>query len=119
MYQVHPSERLVSAYKKRPFQGQHPKDAKVIFLGRDANYSSAISSHSFFKRIIEYHDNGVKFWETYGVHHPFLHDEHPYIKYKDDMFKDGVKYHKVFAKICLNTQYAKYISFVELLDVPT
>lgn len=115
MYRVHPCDSWVSAYKKRPFQGQHPKDAKVIFLGRDANYSNAISSHSFFNRIIEYHDNGVKFWEIYGVHHPFLFDEYP----NGRIYRDGVKYHKVFAKMCLNTQYAKYISFVELLDVPT
>lgn len=113
-YGVHPSIELVNLFRKSPYQGQNPKDAKVIFIGLDANYTSQISSHKFFQKIIEYQKDGVAFWRKYGVHHPFLLEDYPF---KRNM--DGVPYHRNFSKLRLPSDFASNISFVELLDVPT
>jgi len=114
MYGMHPSQRLVSLFKVKPYQGQDPEQASVIFVGRDANYSEAISDHPFFDRIIEYHEDGVGFWQRHGVHHPFLLPSYPF-----DRVRGGVKYHATFAKMGLGSEVAPLTSFVELLDVPT
>ena len=47
-FQKHTSGDLVELFNKRPYQGQDPQKAKVIFLSSDANYSPKISEHSFF-----------------------------------------------------------------------
>lgn len=118
-YGEHGFKELEKLYCEKPYQGQNPQVAKVIFLGRDANYPRIIGDSDFFKFIIEYHRDGVAFWKKYGIHHPFLHPEYPYNKNKDKRYKDGVKYHEVFAKMCLSAKYAEYISFVEILNRPT
>jgi hypothetical protein len=114
MYGIHPSEELVSLFKSSPFQGQCPEKAKVFFFGTDANYSEAISDHPFFQRILEYHRDGVAFWYRHGVHHPFLLDDYPFKRNTG-----GVPYHRSFSALKLSKEYAPFISFVELLDVPT
>jgi hypothetical protein len=114
MYGIHPSEELVTLFKGSPFQGQWPEKAKVIFFGIDANYSEALSGHPFFQRIIEYHRDGVAFWQNHGVHHPFLLGEYPFKKNTG-----GVPYHRTFSALKLSKEYAPFMSFVELLDVPT
>lgn len=111
---LHPSSELVDLYRKRPFQGQIPEQARVIFLSSDANYSPEISTHPFFKYIIEYQENGVAFWEKYGVHHPFLLPDFPFNK-----TTGGRPFHKTFSKLGLDSDYAEYVCFLELLDVPT
>jgi len=88
--------------------------ATIVFVGRDANYSKEISGDPFFRRILEYHDDGVAFWQHHRVHHPFLHDDYPF-----DKRRDGVRYHANFAKLGLGPKFAPRVSFVELLDVPT
>jgi hypothetical protein len=82
MYRIHDSEELCAIFTKKPYQGQSPDKAAVIVFGTDANYSPEISGHPFFKRIIEYHEDGVAFWQRRGVHHPFLLDEYPFHKGK-------------------------------------
>lgn len=115
-YSVHPSTELVSIFKERPYQGQQPEKASILILGNDANYSEEISNHTFFKRIIEYHSDGVKFWQSNedGVHHPFLLSSYPF-----DKRKGGLFYHRNFARLGLTSGHAEKVSFVELLDVPT
>ena len=113
-YGLHPSKELVELFRSRPFQGQHPKKAKILFFGVDANYSALISNHQFFNRILEYQKDLVAFWKKHGRHHPFILDEYPFNK-----TKDGVPYHRNFSKLGLNKEFAEAISFVELLDVPT
>lgn len=113
-FQKHTSSELVELFNKKPYQGQSPEKAKIIFLSTDANYSPAITSHSFFKYILEYQEDGVKFWEKYGCHHPFLLKEYPF-----NRTKDGCKFHSNFRRIGFGSEYAKYFSFLELLDVPT
>lgn len=117
-YQRHPSPELVTLFQDNPYQGQNPNRANLIILGTDANYSPMICNHRFsslfFKRILDYHSNGIGFWEQTGVHHPFLLQEYPF-----DRRKDGVKYHTNFRKLQLRSEHAQYISFVELLDIPT
>ncbi len=113
-YGLHPSEELVELFRSRPFQGQHPEKAKVLFVGIDANYSELLSNHSFFSRILEYQRDSLEFWTKYGRHHPFILDD-----YRFNKTKDGVPYHRNFSKLGLEKEFAKYISFVELLDVPT
>lgn len=114
MYGLHPSPDLVALFGKAPFQGQHPGNATVIFCGIDANYSEALSDHPFFERIIEYQTDAIAFWETNDKHHPFLLKEYPFKKNTG-----GVPYHRNFSALKLPKEYARCISFVELLDVPT
>jgi len=114
VYQKHQSPELNALFEAKPFQGQNPENAKVIILGNDANYSQEISNSSFFKFIIEYHVDGVKFWKKYGVHHPFLLDEYPLRK-----TSGGVPYHRNFSKLGFTPDDADLFSFVELIDVPT
>lgn len=114
VFNKHPSEQLEKLFKSKPYQGQAPEKAKIIFLSSDANYSEEISTHSFFNRIIEYHEDGVKFWQKHQVHHPFLLNEYPFKKNQG-----GVPFHKRFKSVGLTVEYAEKICFWELLDVPT
>jgi hypothetical protein len=118
-FHQHPSQQMVGLFKQKPYQGQRPEHAKIIFLGSDANYSSTISNHRFFSHILEYHEDGVRFWQTHGKgkHHPFLLDGPN--GYPFDKRMDGVPYHRNFNKIGLSPLHAPDISFLELLDVPT
>jgi len=112
-YGKHANTDLVNLFQKKPYQGQNPESAIIIFVGLDANYSELILD-CFFDEIIEYQTDGIKFWNKYGKHHPFLLDDYPLPKNKD-----GVHYHRHFAKLKLDKSYATHISFVELLDIPT
>jgi hypothetical protein len=111
---IHPSAELVSLFKNKPFQGQHPEKAKIIFVSSDANYNEEISTHKFFNLVLEYQSDGVAFWKKYKVHHPFLHPDFPFKKNTG-----GRPFHNTFSRLGLDATYAEYISFVELLDVPT
>ncbi|MBC3872670.1 hypothetical protein [Undibacterium flavidum] len=113
-FNKHPSRSLTTLFQEKPYQGQAPEKARIIFLSSDANYSEDISNSSFFDRILEYHADGVCFWKTHGKHHPFLLNDYPF-----DKRKDGVVFHRNFSKLNLGSQDASNISFIELLDVPT
>ena len=39
---------MVELFNKKPFQGQAPEKASIVFLSSDANYSPEISKHPFF-----------------------------------------------------------------------
>jgi hypothetical protein len=62
-FSAHPSGQLTALYKHKPFQGQWPEAARIVFFSSDAIYSPEISEHKFFERILEYHEDGVGFWE--------------------------------------------------------
>lgn len=111
---VHPSLELIALFKNRPFQGQAPEKAEIIFLSSDANYSPEVSNHTFFKCIMEYQKDGVTFWGKHKCHHPFLLANYPFSK-----TKAGVPFHRNFSKIGLGSEFSSHISFLELLDVPT
>lgn len=116
-YDIHPSPQLRELFEGMPlpYQGQDPELAAVIFVGLDANYSTAVlADESFRERILEYHRDGVKFWKSHETHHPFLLDEYPLKKNRG-----GVPYHRKFQTMDLSPEFADFISFVELLDVPT
>lgn len=113
-YGVHPSKELKQIFSEKPYQGQDPEIAKVLILGNDANYSPEISDHKFFREIVKYHGDGVRFWKKTGKHHPFLLQSYPFHR-----SKGGVRYHQNFSKMGFTEEYAEYFSFVELLDVPT
>ncbi|MDR2837998.1 MAG: hypothetical protein LBV49_05440 [Azonexus sp.] len=106
----HPSSTLNCAFSEKPFQGQHPEEARFLFIGQDANYDHAIEKSSIFKDVLEYHADGVGFWKKHGVHHPFLLPGYT---------GDGRKYHKNFARIGFAPDLAEHVSFVELLHFPT
>jgi hypothetical protein len=115
---------LRDAFRNRPFQGQDPRaaGARAIFLGLDANYPNTLNVNTNFLAILlRYHDNGVQFWENDQAnhnqkHHPFLLNCFPF-----DRRRDGYKYHRRFDEIGFTpaNAYAQYISFLELLAVPT
>ncbi len=113
-FQKHPSPELVQLFHSRPFQGQSPEQAAIIFLSSDANYSPEISNHPFFEHILEYHADGVAFWKRHGCHHPFLLSNYPFKRNQG-----GVPFHRNFSKLGLGSEYAGHISFLELLDIPT
>lgn len=110
MYTLHPSKKLVEIFSKKPYQGINPKEASFLFVGLDANYGKDIESQPIFDELLEYHEDGVSFWISRGVHHPFL---------LPDYRGDGKCYHKNFSKIGFGPEHASNVSFVELLAVPT
>lgn len=122
VYGINACERLKRAFINMPFQGKDPRaeSAIAIFLGLDANYPNTLDDHQHFLEVLlRYHANGVQFWENDPAnpnrkHHPFLVDCFPF-----DRRKDGCKYHRRFDEIGFTPAYAKYISFLELLAVPT
>lgn len=107
---IHPSFSLQELYKSHYFQGASPERAKVIFIGRDANWKIDIEQDPIFPQVVEYLVDGVQFWDKYKTHHPFLLNQ-----YKGD----GRRYHKMFSKIGLTDQHKKEVSFIELLKYPT
>ena len=113
-YDVHPSSDLVRLFAAKPFQGQDPSKAKILIIGNDANYSQAISGNVFFRRILEYHSDGILFWQKHKKHHPFMLAEYPF-----DKRRAGVRYHLNFSKLGFPSEYAEYFSFAELLNIPT
>ena len=116
-YDIHPSAELRKLFSEPsiPFQGQDPQKASVIFVGLDANYAPELFNvGSFRERIIEYHEDGVAFWQRHGVHHPFLLPEYPL-----PGTQGGRPYHRKFSNMGLTPEFASWVSFVELLNVPT
>lgn len=110
IFEKHPSETLKALYEKKNFQGANPKEAKVLFVGKDPNWAKDIEESSIFNLVIEYLNDGVEFWRKYNIHHPFLHP-----KYKGD----GKKYHNAISRIKLKSEIASKISFIELIGFPT
>ncbi len=115
-FQKHKSDEMVQLFSQKPFQGQVPEKAQIIFLSSDANYSPEISKPPFFNYILEYQRDGIAFWKRYGCHHPFMLTDYPKELNKN---KHGVPFHRNFSKLGLGSEYAEHISFLELLDVPT
>ncbi len=107
---IHPSEKLQKLYIEKPYQIQEPEKAKIIFLGRDANWDINIETHSMFSEFEEYLKDGVKYWQTHGYHTPMLKQ-----KYKGA----GKRYHEKFSTIGFTKDNAKDICFLELLGIPT
>ena len=107
-YTLHPSERLVTLFKKKPWQGNDPAKAQFLFTGLDANYAPDIEKT--LPEIFSYLDSGVEFWRTKGVHHPFRLSHYQ---------GSGKKYHDKFAEIGFTPKHAELVSFIELLHVPT
>jgi hypothetical protein len=110
MYQSHPSHALNLRFQTRPFQGAEPKSARFLFVGLDANYAENIEDSAIFPGILTYHEDGTRFWQQHGVHHPFLLDGYR---------GDGRRYHQNFARFGFTPDHAAQVSFVELLHVPT
>jgi hypothetical protein len=112
-YDLHPSTRLRALFTARPFQGADPSTARFIFFGLDANFAKDIESTAadFFEdEICPYLMDGVLFWQSRNIHHPFLIPGYG---------GSGFKYHERFAKIGFGREHASQVSFVEALDVPT
>lgn len=107
-YVLHTSEKLVAKFKERPWQGCNPMTAKFLFVGLDANYGSDIERS--LPEVFDYLHNGVSFWQTRKVHHPFRLPQYQ---------GSGKKYHDKFAEIGFTTKHAELVSFVELLHLPT
>lgn len=110
MYYPHPSDKLNEIFTAKPYQGVAPEQATFLFIGLDANYDAAIEAHAIFPKILEYHRDGLAFWQKHGVHHPFLLAGYT---------GDGKFYHRSFAKIGFQPEHAGLVSFAELLHVPT
>ncbi len=110
MYIAHPSASLTSLFARKPYQGANPREADFLFVGLDANYDAEIEHRDIFGKVREYHEDGVRFWRQYGVHHPFLLPQYR---------GDGQFYHRSFARIGFRPGQAHRVSFIELLHVPT
>ena len=110
MYQPHASDELNARFRQRPYQGVEPSAATFLFIGLDANYDPDLERTPSFRSVLEYHEDGVAFWQRHGVHHPFLLPEYR---------GDGRRYHRTFASIGFTPAHANLVSFTELLHVPT
>ena len=110
MYHPHPSPILKHLFERKPYQGAPPEDAKFLFVGLDANFDPDVEASPSFPRVVEYLQDGVAFWHTHGVSHPFLLPE-----YKGD----GRYYHRNFARIGFLPAHAASVCFMELVHVPT
>lgn len=110
MYQPHPSIELNAQFRHRPYQGVEPSAATFLFIGLDANYDPDLERSPSFRSVLEYHQDGVVFWQRHGVHHPFLLPGYR---------GDGLRYHRTFARIGFTPKHAHLVSFIELLHVPT
>jgi hypothetical protein len=109
-FQQHPSQSLTELYKLKNFQGANPISAKVLFVGKDPNWAIDIEDSPIFDLVRDYLHDGIEFWKEHNIHHPFLHT-----KYNGD----GKKYHQAISRLNLNSNYAKEISFVEIIGFPT
>lgn len=110
MFVPHPSKELTDLFIEKPYQGAPPDQALFLFIGLDANYDARLAEKPIFKKILEYHVDGVKFWMQNGVHHPFLLAEYT---------GDGRFYHRSFSRIGFAPGHANLVSFTELLNIPT
>ncbi|WP_035671322.1 hypothetical protein [Flavobacterium sp. 83] len=110
IFEKHPSKLLNELYSKRNYQGANPVDAKILFVGRDPNWAVDVESKEMFNFVSEYLTDGVTFWKTHNIHHPFLLPN-----YKGD----GKRYHKIFSKLKVDNEASSKISFVELIGFPT
>jgi hypothetical protein len=110
VYQPHPSDRLHDMFRAKPYQGARPQEAEFVFIGLDANYAPDLESTRAFQDVLEYHEDGVAFWQRHCVHHPFLLPTYS---------GDGRLYHRNFARIGFAPKDAHRVSFVELLHIPT
>lgn len=114
VYGIHPSKKINELFKVKPYQGADPNFAKIIFIGRDANWNVEIENNENFSKVVEYLEEGSTFWKKYKVHHPFKLNCFP-----QSTKTKGWKYHDVFSRIGLNDNFSENISFVELVGVPT
>lgn len=109
-YTPHPSKELQRIFREKPYQGAHPAEAEFLFIGLDANFDPEIEERSMWQTMEEYLLDGVNFWRTHGVHHPFM---------LPDYRGDGRKYHRNFADIGFTPDDADRVSFTELVHEPT
>ncbi|PNG50262.1 MULTISPECIES: hypothetical protein [unclassified Variovorax] len=112
MFIEHPSQVLNALFRDKPYQGANPKSAKFLFIGLDANYHAEVEDEPIFKKLREYHEDGVAFWRSHQRHHPFLLEQYPYRG-------DGRFYHSSFARIGFTPEHASQVAFIELLHIPT
>lgn len=110
-------QRFRETYENRSFQGKVPEEAKVFFIGIDANYDANMSD-DFYDILTNYHQNGAIYWlnnwqnNNNNDHHPFLLPAYGQ--------RAGYLYHCNFRRMKLPANTcADAISFFELLNVPT
>ena len=109
-FQIHPSTRLKKLYEKNAHQGANPKEANILFVGRDPNWAIDIEEMPIFNLVTDYLTDGINFWKTHHIHHPFL---------LPDYKGDGKRYHTIFSKLKLESKFSSQIAFVELIGFPT
>lgn len=109
-FMQHPSERLQEIFAKRPFQIQEPENARIIFLGLDANFDYNLEEHPLFEDFIDYIKDGIGYWKREKIHTPMLKNNYTGI---------GKTYHEKIQKLGFSPENAKDISFLELLNVCT
>ncbi len=107
-YRPHSSTRLKELFEAKRYQGNDPRKARFLFVGRDANYDENIEKT--LPEIFDYHVDGVRWWIDNEVHHPFMLGQYP---------GKGKRYHENFAKIGFTPYDAESVSFVELFHLPT
>lgn len=110
IFQKHPSKMLIIFYNEKSYQGAHPFEANVLFVGRDPNWAINIEELAIFNLVEEYLSDGISFWKKHSIHHPFLDPSY---------LGEGKKYHKAISRLNLCNSFADKISFIEIIGFPT
>lgn len=116
-YTPHHSPRLIAHFANTPWQGTNPMEAIFLFVGLDANFNPNIDEtlpierrHIISAEVFDYLDNCFNWWDRVEVHHPFRLPSYN---------GDGSRYHETIAEIGFTSRNAGFVSFVELLNMPT
>ncbi len=106
---------LSQVSRSKGWQGSDPLNAKIVFIGRDANWDRDISNdREFFNDVCDYIRDGVDYWRTRGFHHPLV-SVNPLLP----NHQAGSRYHNRFRCLNIDKELADCISFIETIPFPT
>lgn len=108
---IHFQNEIEKIASIKPYQGCHPKDARIIFIGQDANWP-ANPNPKLAKKIFSYLKGPETFIKKYDVHHPLICTNEP-----------GAKYHRniaeVLNRVSNNEKLMLKLCFLEINPIPT
>jgi len=120
----HDNQELVDIFENQKrefrytFQGKDPRDAKVVFISLDANFTSIQQNDSIPENLRVYLNNAEEYIDNYGGR-PLLNSHHPYMAIRFHNRLRSILRRKDDEQNIYRHDVLKSISFVELLWMPT